>query len=335
MGTIFIFAFNAVMPIILLVSLGYILKKTRFIDISFINTLNKFVFKIGLPILLFYNVYSIDSLNDIDWAVVLFAAVAIIVVFIIGMIFVMIAIRDRNQKGVILQSIFRSNFALIGIPLAQTLGGSEALAIVSIISAFTIPLLNVLAVVALTMFQRNDDGEKISMIKIIESIIKNPLILGVLLGLITLIIRTVIPVVNGQLVFSLQNNLTFSYTFIKIMSQTASPLALIALGGQFEFSVVKTLARQIIIGVTWRIVLVPTFVLSVAYMLAPKIPGISESYPALMALFATPVAVSSAIMTHEMGGDYQLAGQLVVWSTLCSIVTIFFIIVVMKSIGAF
>ncbi|MBU1093444.1 MAG: AEC family transporter [Firmicutes bacterium] len=335
MGAIFIFAFNAVMPIILLVLLGYILKKTRFIDISFINTLNKFVFKIGLPILLFYNVYSIDSLNDIDWAVVLFAAVAIIVVFIIGMLFVMIAIKDRNQKGVILQSIFRSNFALIGIPLAQTLGGAEALAIVSIISAFTIPLLNVLAVVALTMFQRNDDGERISIVKIVESIVKNPLILGVLLGLLTLVIRTKIPVVDGQLVFSVQNNLTFSYTFIKIMSQTASPLALIALGGQFEFSVVKTLAKQIIIGVTWRILFVPAFVLTVAYMFAPKIPGISESYPALIALFATPVAVSSAIMTHEMGGDYQLAGQLVVWSTLCSIVTIFFTIVVMKSIGAF
>ncbi len=334
MGSTFVFAFNAIMPIVLLVLLGYVLKKIKFIDQSFVNILNKFVFRIGLPILLFYNVYSINSLNDIDWAVVLFAVVAILAVFTVGLLFVSIAIKDPKQKGVILQSIFRSNFALIGIPLAQTLGGSEALAIVSIISAFTIPLLNVLAVISLTMFQRNEFGERISIKKVLMTIVKNPLIIGVLLGLLTLVIRSMIPVVNGELVFSLKNNVTFSYTFIKIMSQTASPLALIALGGQFEFSVVKKLAKQIIIGVTWRILIVPASVLTIAYLLSPRIPGISESYPALMALFATPVAVSSAIMAHEMGGDDQLAGQLVVWSTICSIATIFFTIVIMKSIGA-
>lgn len=335
MGSTFVFAFNAIMPIILIVLLGYGLRRIKFIDLPFVNLLNKFVFRIGLPILLFYNVYSINSLKDIDWAVVLFAVVAILAVFSVGLIFVSIAIKDPKQKGVILQSIFRSNFALVGIPLAQTLGGIEALAIVSIISAFTIPLLNVLAVVSLTMFQRNEFGERISVIKIFKMIASNPLILAVLLGLFVLVIRSFIPTVNGELVFSLKNNLTFSYTFLKVMSQIASPLALIALGGQFEFSVVKKLAKQIIIGVTWRILIVPASVLTVAYMLAPRIPGISVSYPALIALFATPVAVSSAIMTHEMGGDNQLAGQLVVWSTICSIVTIFFTIVVMRYIGAF
>lgn len=333
MGSTFVFAFNAIMPIILIVLLGYGLRRIKFIDLPFVNLLNKFVFRIALPILLFYNVYSINSLNDINWAVVLFTVVAILVVFSVGLIFVSVAIKDPKQKGVILQSIFRSNFALVGIPLAQTLGGTEALAIVSIISAFTIPLLNVLAVVSLTMFQRNEFGERISIRKILKMIASNPLIIGVLLGLLTLIIRTFIPVVNGELAFSLKNNLTFSYTFLRIMSQTATPLALIALGGQFEFSVVKSLAKQIVIGVTWRILIVPASVITSAYLLASRIPGISESYPALIALFATPVAVSSAIMANEMGGDKQLAGQLVVWSTICSIVTIFFTIVIMRSIG--
>lgn len=335
MGSTFVFAFNAIIPIILIVLLGYGLRRIKFIDLPFVNLLNKFVFRIGLPILLFYNVYSINSLSDIDWTIVLFAVSAILVVFSVGLIFVSIAIKDPKQKGVILQSIFRSNFALVGIPLAQALGGTEALAIVSIISAFTIPLLNVLAVVSLTMFQRNEFGEPISIMKVLRTIATNPLIIGVLLGLITLVIRSMIPVVNGELVFSLQNNLTFSYTFLRIMSQTASPLALIALGGQFEFSVVKRLAKHIIIGVTWRLLIVPASVLSIAVLLAPRVPGISVSYPALIALFATPVAVSSSIMANEMGGDKELAGQLVVWSTICSIVTIFFTIVIMKSIGAF
>ncbi|MBU1141510.1 MAG: AEC family transporter [Firmicutes bacterium] len=334
MGSTFIFAFNAIMPIILLVILGYLLKRIKFIDQYFVNILNKYVFRVGLPILLFYNVYSIENLNNIDWTVVLFSIVAILCVFFVGLLFVTIAIKDPQQKGVILQGIYRSNFALIGVPLAQALGGAHGLAVVSIIAAFTIPLLNVLSVISLSLFQKSEHGERISISKLVKIILTNPLIIGVFLGLMTLVVRLMIPVENGELVFSLKDDLTFSYTFIKMISQTASPMALIALGGQFEFAVIKTLAKQIIIGVTWRILVVPAAVLSIAYAISSKIPGINDSYPALIALFATPIAVSSSIMVNEMGGDKELAGQLVVWSTICSILTIFVTIVVMRSIGA-
>ncbi len=332
MDNTFIFALNAIMPIILLVALGYFLKTIKFYDQYFVNLLNKFVFRVGLPVLLFYNVYSIDGLKDIDWEVVLFSVAAILSVFGIGLLLVVLFIKKSEQKGVILQSIYRSNFALIGIPLAQALGGSHALAIVSIISAFTIPLLNVLSVIALTIFQRNELGQRISLKKLMKTIVTNPLIIGVLLGLMTLVIRSLIPAEQGEPVFSIQKDLTFLYSFIKMLSLTASPLALIALGGQFEFSVVKGLAKQIVIGVTWRIVLVPAVVLYVAYVFSSHISGIQESYPALIALFGTPVAVSSAIMTHEMGGDYKLAGQLVVWSTLGSMITLYLMIVLMRSL---
>jgi len=334
MGNTLIFALNAILPIILLVLLGYSLKRINFIDDGFVKILNKYVFRIGLPILLFYNIYSINSLNDIDWSIVLFSVVAVLLVFLLGLVFVRVAIKNAEQKGVILQGIFRSNFALIGIPLAQALGGLQGLVVVSIISVFVIPLLNVLSVISLTVFLKNETGERISIIKLIKAIITNPLIIGVVLGLITLVIRSMIPVVNGEPVFSIKNDLVFGYTFIKAIKETASPMALIALGGQFEFAIVKTLAKQIAIGVIWRIVLIPAIVLTSAYFLASRIPAISDSYPALIALFGSPIAVSSAIMVNEMGGDKQLAAQLVVWSTICSIVTIFFTIVIMKSIGA-
>jgi len=334
MGNTFVFALNAILPIILLVLLGYTLKKINFIDDGFVKILNKFVFRIALPLLLFYNVYSINSLKDINWSIVLFSVVAVLVVFLLGLLFVVLAIKDPQHKGVILQGIFRSNFALIGVPLAQALGGLDGLAIVSIISAFVIPLLNILSVISLTIFLKNEHGERISLRKLFKTIITNPLIIGVFLGLLSLVIRTMVPRVNGVLVFSIKDNFTFLYTFIKMVSQTASPMALIALGGQFEFAVVKSLGRKIAIGVAWKVVIVPALVLSVAVMLAPKIPYINNSYPALIALFGSPIAVSSSIMVNEMGGDRQLAAQLVVWSTISSIVTIFFTIVIMKSIGA-
>jgi predicted permease len=112
-------------------------------------------------------------------------------------------------------------------------------------------------------------------------------------------------------------------------------MALIALGGQFELSVVKPLIKQIFLGVTWRIVIVPVISLGLAYYLEKHIPGMEYAYAGLIALFGTPVAVSSAIMVHEMGGDEKLAGQLVIWSSVFSIFTLFLIIVFFKSVGAF
>ena len=334
MASTFMFAFNAIMPIILLIGLGYLLKKAKFIDTHFVNILNKYIFRVALPVLLFFNVYEISDFSEIKWGVVLFSVTSIMITYGIGLLVVMLMTKDPKQKGVVLQSIVRSNFALIGVPLAQALGGTEALAIVAILSAFTIPLANILSVIALTMFQRDEAGEKISKKKMAINVLTNPLIIGVFLGLFVLFIRSFIPRVDGELVFSIKNNMAFSYNSIKMISQTASPMALIALGGQFEISVVKSLAKQITIGVLGRILFVPGISLAIAYALESRIRGMEYSYAALIALFGSPVAVSSVIMAHEMGGDDILAGQLVVWSTLLSMITIFLFVVFFRSVGA-
>jgi malate permease and related proteins len=334
MASTFLFALNAVLPIFILILLGYFLKKSNFIDTHFINILNKFVFRVGLPVLLFFNVYNINNLNEINWGVVAFAVIGILIAFFVGILSLVVTTKDPEQKGVILQCITRSNFALIGIPLAMALGGTEAVAIVAILSLFTIPLANLLSVIALNMYHVNEFGERISVKKMVINIITNPLIIGVALGLLTLLVRSWIPVVDGELVFSIKNNLKFSYDAMRLISQTASPMALIALGGSFEISVIKPLIKQISLGVMWRIVIVPTMMLSIAYILEDKIVGMSSSYAALIALFGAPVAVSSAIMVHEMGGDEKLAAQLVVWTTVFSVFTIFATVVIFRSLGA-
>jgi len=330
----FLFAANAILPIVIIILLGYFLKKIKFIDLHFINILNKYVFRVGLPILLFYNVYNIEDFSQINWGVILFSVFAMLILFIICYISLIFTVKDPNQKGVILQVVVRSNFALIGIPLAQTIGGFEALVVVALLSAFTIPLANVLSVIALTMFQVDEVGEKISAKKMIRNILTNPLIIGVFAGMFVVFVRGLITPAGGEPIFTIKRDLYFVYDSIRLVSVTASPMALIALGGQFELSVVRPLIKKIILGVSWRIIIVPGVVLTFAYLLQDKIPGMEYSYPALIALFATPVAVSSAIMVHEMGGDEKLAGQLVVWSSVFSIFTLFAVIVIFRMLGA-
>ncbi len=328
----FLFALNAILPILILFLFGYVLKHFKFFDTTFFNQLNKYIFRIGLPALLFYNIYKIENLGQINWALIAFAVIGILVVFVLGLISVLLFVKDEKKKGVILQSVFRSNFALIGLPLANALGGAETGRFIAVLFAFAIPLTNMLGVISLTMFQKNELG-KVNVGFMIKNIMKNPLIIAVFVGIITIAIRGFIPVVDGEIVFSMERDVSILFRPIVWIANTATPLALIALGGQFEVSVVKDLAKDIIHGTLWRIVFVPGIILTSAYLLRERIPALADALPALIALFCAPVAVSSVIMAHEMNGDDQLAGQLVVWTSIGSVFTVFIIVVVFRSLG--
>lgn len=334
---ILLFALNAVLPIITLIGLGYLLKRVGFLSEEFLRVGNKFVFRIGLPALLFYTIYSISSVSIINWSVIIYAVIAILTLFLIGLVIARLFIPDKRQKGVIIQAIFRSNYAIIGIPLAQALGGTPAIAVVALVSAIAVPLMNVLAVISLSLYIKEDDA-KLEMKETLIKIAKNPLIIAVFLGLFTLLIRSFIPLdpVTSIPVFTLEHNVTFIYTVIKWVGQIASPFALIILGGTFEFFVIKSLGKQIVIGTLSRVFLAPLITLSLAVFLSYKTSFFNFTvvdYPAFIALLASPTAVSSAIMAKEMQNDEKLAIQLVVWSTISSIVSIFLIVVIFRAAG--
>ena len=155
-----IFALNAILPIILLIFFGYFLKRKNFLDEAWFKKGNKLIFRVCLPFLLFTNVYNIESFTAINWSVVIYSEIAIFTVFFLGMLLVKLTIPDDRQKGVVLQCTFRSNFAIIGLTLAESLGGPEGVGIAAILSAFSIPTFNILAVIALTMFNKGENGQR-------------------------------------------------------------------------------------------------------------------------------------------------------------------------------
>jgi hypothetical protein len=351
---------NAVLPIVLLILLGYLLKKFKFLNENFIKMGNKFVFKVCLPCMLFINIYDkMNSFSDIRWDVVLYVVVMICVIFALGLLTAILTTKQNKRRGVILQCSFRSNFAIIGLTLVERLGGDTGVA--GIISAFSIPVFNILAVVALSIFvgkeqtltetslQENANGNsveatpiatkksKISVKGILLNIIKNPLIIGVVTGLVFVGIRELErAVTGGSTPFRFDTQLKFLYTAVVDLKQIASPLALVVLGGQFEFSAVKGMTKEIIVGTVWRIVLAPLLGIGLAVILSNYTSIInfdSTVYPTLIAVFGTPVAVSSAIMAGQMDNDEQLATQLVVWTSICSIATIFIMVFILMSFG--
>lgn len=334
----FVFACNAVLPIILLILLGYYLRRRGIYNESFLEYGNRFVFQVALPALLFYNVYSIEKLQAISWSVVVYGCGMTVVVFLIGIFFVCLYTKDRRKRGVLLQCIFRSNFAIIGIPLAESIGGSGGMKVAAVLSAFSIPIYNMLAVIALSMFQTEGLDKREAIRQVGSKIYKNPLIRGVFLGLICLGIRNLLPKdeSTGKCIITLQDNLPFVYQAVKSVGAIASPFALIVLGGNFHFEAVRGLAKDIAFGTLWRVAIVPAVALSVAIVLSAWSDVFHFTYveyPALIALFGSPVAVASAIMAKEMNGDDELARQLVMWTSICSMFTIFITIVILKGIA--
>lgn len=336
MLAIFSAAFNAVAPIILIVLLGYFLRRKNFLSDNFLSVGNKLVFRVLLPTLLFINVYSIPGFSSIQWDIVLFCMCITLLLFGLGLVAAVVGTPVPQRRGVILQCCFRSNFALIGISLASTIGNEDAVALVSLLSAFTIPAFNTLAVIALTMFLPHADKKSSSIGKVLSSVVKNPLIIGVVLGFVALLIRELQRSICGEVVFTLSGDLPFLHSFLTSLKNCATPLGLLVMGGQFDFSATKAMRKEILIGSLTRLILAPVLGVGLGILLSSYTDLLhlgQNDYPALVALCGTPTAVSSAIMAGEMDNDQQLAVQLVVWTSVGSVFTVFAMICALMGMG--
>lgn len=333
---IFATAANAVLPIVLLILFGWFLRRVGFLTAEFVKVGNKFVFRCCLSCSLFINVYNIRDVGAIDWDFILFCLASAVVLFGVGMVVAVLTTDVRKRRGVILQSVFRGNFAIVGLPLAAALGGDEAMEVASVLSAFILPLWNALGVVALSLYSDEPATPKQNALRIFRSILKNPMILGALLGLGCLLIRELQTVVFGRQVFSIQRDVKFLYTAANNLKTLSSPLALVVMGAQFEFSAVKGMFKDIAVCTLSRILLAPVLGIGVAYLLSTYTDLLScgvHQYPALIGILGSPAAVSGAVMAGQMGNDEQLATQTVVWTSIGSIFTVFGLVCVMMAAG--
>lgn len=329
-------AVNAVFPVVLITLLGFILRQKKFLSPEFIRIGSKLSFKVLMPVMLFVNVYNIESFAMIRWDVVIYCVIMLVVIFILGMVTSIGASSVPERRGVILQGTFRSNMAIVGLSLASVLGGDEAVAIASIVSAFTLPVMNIFAVIALTIFLENDGNRKINLGGILKNIATNPIILGIVVGMVFLLFRGLQVRLFGSVVFALNKQLRFVYNALSNIKAMTSPFALLILGAQFDLSASKGMLRELVIGTTWRVIGAPVLALGTAVVLSLYTPIVNfgaNEFPALIALFGTPTAVSSAIMAGQMKNDEQLATQLVVWTSICSVATMFLTVCILMAAG--
>ncbi len=332
---IFFTAANAVLPIVLTTFFGWWLRREGIMTEAFAREGSRLVFKVFLPCMMFVNVYEVAGFSSIAWDVVIYCVVVGLALFAAGVVIAVVTTKDPGRRGVLTQCSFRSNMAIIGLSLAAALGNEEAVVVATVLSAFTVAQFNMLAVLSFSVFSA-DGGRGREQLKALPGkILKNPLIQGILLGMACLLLRSVQRGVFGGVVFSLKEDLPFFYKVLSNLKSITTPFSLVVLGGEFTFSAVKTYRKEIMVGTLTRIVAAPLLGIGLAVVLTKL--GIvyfgPSHFPAMIALFGSPAAVSSAVMASQMGGDSQLATQITVWTSLLSIITIFAISCILMAMG--
>lgn len=308
-----VLSFNCIAPIFLLMLTGYILKALKIADKAGFDTVNRLIFKAFLPTLLFYNIYSTESANVVNPKLIVFAIIGTLAVFAVGYMLVFVLSKENSKRGVMLQGFFRSNYAILGLPLVEYICGGKTSGLSSLMVAIVVPLFNVLAVVSLERFR----GGKANAVKIFKGIATNPLIIGCILGLVFYALGIKLPAVIEKAVSDI--------------SKIASPLAIIVLGASFTFKSIKGSIKELSAILALRLVIVPAVAIFFAVML-----GFSgEALACTLIVFGAPVAVSSFSMAQQMGGDEDLAAQAVVMSSLLCLVTLFLWIFLIESLGLF
>lgn len=303
-------SFQVVLPLFLMLALGYGVRCLKLMDDKSLRMANNLVFRVFLPIMLFMNIYNARGKVVFRPALALFAMGCVLATFLLAFLLIPRLENENARRGVLIQGIFRSNFILFGVPLTVSLLGEGNEGMTSLLIAVVIPLYNVLAVVILEYYRggRPDGG------KILKGIVTNPLIIASLLAILFLLTGLRFPAVIEKTAGDLGG--------------VATPLALVILGASFRFEKVRGYARQLLLGVAGRLVVVPLLFLPLAVLLGFR----GAELTALLAMLASPAAIASFTMTQQLGGDDELAGQLLVFSSAFSMVTIFLWVLVLKQL---
>ncbi len=308
-----LFTANIVVPVFIIVALGYLLRKKNLINDNFVSLSSKIVFNVSLPVLIFVEIAKINLDVILDFKLILFVYIGTLIAFFLIWIFSIPFIKEGKDQSVFLQGSFRGNFAIVGLALIANLYGPEKLGKASLVLAFTIPLYNVLAVIALTVPVRKE--KNMDMKKTLWEILKNPLVLGVLFAL-------------PFSYFKIQIN-DLILTTANYVAALALPLALLGIGGFLNFDDVKEGFKLTGISTIIKLIIIPSAATVAAYNLG----FIGDNLGIIFILFGCPTAIASFIMAEAMGVNSKLAGNILLVTTVFSVFTISIGLFILKQNG--
>lgn len=311
----FIYSVNVTLPIFLVMVIGYALKQIGMLNDNFVTVANKFNFKVTLPFMLFRDISSVNIKEVFDLKYVLFCALVSTACFWIIWGGTKLFLKEQSMRGAFVQASFRSSAAVMGLAFIQNIYGTSAMGPLMIVSA--VPLYNIFSVIVLTFegshAENENSGEKIR--EACVNIAKNPIILGILSGLIVGLLGIDFPM--------------FVDKTVGTVAQMATPLALITIGAGFEGRKALAKMKPTMAAALIKLVIQPLVFLPLAAWM-----GFSgEKMIAILIMLASPTTPSCYIMAKNMNNDGVLTASVVVTTTLLAAFTLTGWIFLLKTLG--
>lgn len=308
----FFIALNAVIPFIFYLTFGGFMRKTGLVDEPFLRKMNMLIFHAFFPLMMFDNIYTMGEGGGLRPFFLVFSMAGEILLLIISLFIVQRVVKDRRRVAVIIQAIYRSNILFFAVPLSRSLYGEAAVGIVTAIVVFVVPMYNMTAVL---LFEAFSGREHSSPGKLLLNVIKTPLVAGLITAVPFRLLHIHIP--------------DMLYTPVAQFSDATVPLALFVLGGTLRFSSLKKNMNTVTAVFILKLILVPAIMLAVTSCF-----GFTNMERfVIFTLYSTPMATSVFSMAQGMNADSELAGEIIVVTTVGSVITLFLWIFGMNSFG--
>jgi len=309
-----ILSFEIIMPLFLYMLVGFAAKKSGLLSRDLNEGINKLMFHVFLPVLLFRTLYLGDLSGFASALFIPYAIIGTTVNFLLLFVLFSKLEKDPAKRGTLVQGAFRGNSILYGLPIAISIFGEGNTAEIALVLAALIPVYNILSVIVLELCgkaamsdapQSRMSAASFEWASIGKSIATNPLIIATFMGLLANLANIAFPI--------------YIETTMSGISGIVTPLAFVLLGAAFNFSSAIADKKAIIAASLLKLVVGPLLFLAL-----PILWGWSgQAIASVLIAFGTPTAVSSFPMAKAMNCDADLAGEIIVVTSAASMFTMF------------
>ena len=311
----FIFSLNATIPIFLIIVVGYILKQRGMFNDNFVSVINKFVFKVSLPVLLFRDIANSPITDVMEPKFCAFCLIGTALMFIGVWIFATFAIKDKTMVGAFTQGAARGSTAVLGIAFAENIFGNSGMTPLMIVCA--VPLYNIFSVLILTVCANDNDHKdlKATIKKALIGIATNPIIWGIVIALPFSFFSISLPPIAAK--------------SVQYIAQTATPMALLAVGAGFEGAKALSKIKPTILATAIKLFILP----AIYFPIAIHMGFTGSALVAVLIMVGSPTTVTCYVMAKNMNNDDVLTASIIVMATLLSSVSLTFWIFVLRAMG--
>lgn len=307
-------ALSAVLPMFVMFGLGIGVRRIGLADEHTLGQLNKLCFRCFLAVNVYYNICKANIAEVLNARLLIYGIAAQFVVLAMAVLVGMVTEKSKSRRGALAHGIVHTNCVIFGTLIGTALCGEGNIGVISLLVAIIVPVQNVLSVILLELCR---EGGKLDIRKMAMGVIKNPYVVAAVLGFLTQLVGFQYPAVLGNI--------------LRDLGRCGTPIALIVMGGLFNFGAIRDNLKPVIMGVLFRLIVIPAILIFVTIQLGFR----GTEFVALMSIFIAPCATSSFNLAVEMDSDADLTAQLVVFTSLCSLLTIFLWIFVLSNLGIF